>query len=70
MFSLITVSLFQWVGGWHVTIAYDALDLTVQAPTQPCLPQTSDVGPCSLPPVISGDHHWSQTCSLEDTPQP
>ena len=59
-----TVSLFQWGGGGHVTIAYDALDLTIQAPTQPCLPpdiRCGTPGPAP-PPVISGDHHWSQTC--------
>ena len=50
--------------GPHVTIIYDALDLTVQ-----CAPRYQTWDPPPAPQLVtSGGHHWIpvQTCSLED----
>ena len=71
-------SIHLGVGGSHVTIIHDALDLTVRPfwpqSHQHSHPPISDMslpGPGSSPPLVtSGGHYWRpvQTCSLEDPP--
>ena len=61
VFTGVYLSFCSWGGGSHVTITFDALDLTVQAPRSPHGLGISLV-------VTSDGHYWRpvQTCSLHD----
>ena len=58
MLSVVSVCIYIYPGGPHVTITHDALDITLQGPSS-LTPWTSDIGPASASaPHLSANDIW------------
>ena len=68
VFSRVCPSVIPSMGGPHVTITHDALDLIVSPPTSDMGTPSPDIRSGYPFLVTSGGHHWRHvhTCSSED----